>query len=215
MTTIKNPKLIRTVKIILDLIYGLLIGVCIFLIMWMAISPFLAKSGDIVISASVPVAIGSGDEPRFDILLPGAAAKGIHSAFVEEAQGTLRLETTSWSFIAISNVAKLLTAGGLAWVFYLLRLVLLAIQKGETFTPQNAEHIRKIGYLVLLIGFLRPAVEYFAAQEVLRQLVVVEPALSLPSPFKAEVILGSLLILVLAQVWSYGIELERDQALTI
>ena len=50
---------------------------------------------------------------------------------------------------------------------------------------------------------------------ILNQLPTAQPALSLPSPFRAEIILTSLLILILAQVWSYGLELERDQALTI
>ena len=69
--------------------------------------------------------------------------------------------------------------------------------------------------MVLLVGFLKATVEYLAAREILNQLTIVEPTLSLPSPFEAEVILASLLILVLAQVWSYGMELDRDQALTI
>lgn len=90
-----------------------------------------------------------------------------------------------------------------------------AILQGETFTAENPERIRRIGYLVLLVGFLHPTAEYIAASVVLNQLTIIEPALSLPSPFKVEVILGSLLILVLAQVWSYGLELEREQALTI
>lgn len=115
----------------------------------------------------------------------------------------------------MSNLAKLVTAIGLTYVFYLLRLVLQAILQEETFTAKNTERIRRIGYLVLLIGFLRPTVEYIAASVVLKQLTIIEPVLSLPSPFKVEVILGSLLILVLAQVWSYGLELEREQALTI
>jgi hypothetical protein len=215
VATIQNTRLLRAVKTILDVIYYLLLGACIFLVLWIAVSPVILKGSDSVISASVPVAIGSGEEPRFDVQVAGAAAQGIRAAFVDEAQGTLRLETHSWGLVAVSNLAKLLTAIGLAYVFYLLRRVLQAITQGDTFTQQNAEHIRRIGYLVLLVGFLRPTVEYLAAYAVLRQLMIVEPALSLPSPFKAEVILGSLLILVLAQVWSYGLELEREQALTI
>ena len=72
-----------------------------------------------------------------------------------------------------------------------------------------------MGYLVLLVGFLRLVVEYLAAEEILNQRTISKPALSLPSLFHVEVILASLLILVLAQVWSYGLELERDQKLTI
>ena len=97
----------------------------------------------------------------------------------------------------------------------MLRSVLQAILQGDPFTTENTVRIRRIGYMVLLVGFLKAAVEYFAAREILNQLTIVEPSLSLPSPFDAEIILASLLILVLAQVWSYGLDLEREKALTI
>jgi hypothetical protein len=216
MTATQNTKLVRAVKTVIDLVYWLLVGACVFLILWIAIAPLIMQvSENALITASVPVAIGSGGEPRFDVQVADAEAEGISSAFVDEAHGTLRLETRSWGLVTVSNLAKLVTAIGLAYVFYLLRQVMQAILQGETFTAENAERIRRIGYLILLVGFLRPTVEYIAANVVLNQLTIIEPALSLPSIFKAEVILGSLLILVLAQVWSYGLELERDQALTI
>jgi hypothetical protein len=203
------------VKILLDVILGLLVVASIFLVLWIALSPLILNMSDIAITSSVPVAIGSGDEPQFEVKVAGAVAKGIQAAYVDGAQGTLRLETTDWSIIFISNLAKLLTAIGLAYVVYLIRSVLQAILKGNPFAPENTVRIRRIGYLVLLVGFLKALVEYIAAREILNKLTIVEPTLSLPSPFEAEVILASLLILVLAQVWSYGMELERDRALTI
>lgn len=210
-----NLKLTQVVKTLLDVIYGLLVFTCALLALWIALSPLILNMSDIVITASVPVAIGSGEDPQFEVEVAGAEARDIRAAFVDEAQGILRLETTDWSFIFISNLAKLLTAIGLAYVVYLLRSVLQAILKGEPFAPENTVRIRRIGYMVLLVAFVQATVDYFAAMQILDQLEIVEPALSLPSPFNGGAILASLLILVLAQVWSYGMELERDQALTI
>jgi len=215
MSTSQNLKLTRFVKILLDVIFGLLVFVCVFLVLWIALSPLVLNVIDVPITASVPVAIGAGDEPQFEVEVAGAEAKGIRAAFVEGAQGTLRLETTDWSIILISNLSKLLVAIGLAYVVYLLRSVLQTILKGDPFAPENTVLIRRIGYLVLLVGFLKALVEYFAARVILNQLTIVVPTLSLPSPFEAEIILASLLILVLAQVWSYGLDLEREKALTI
>ena len=215
MSTKQDLKLPRIVKTLLDIIFGLLIIVCVFLVLWIAFSPLILSMSDVVITASVPVAIGSGYEPQFEVEVAGAEAKGIRAAFVDEAQGTLRLETTDWYFIFISNLAKLLTAIGLAYVVYLLRAVLQAILQGDVFTQENVVRIRRIGYSVLIVAFVRAAAEYLAADEILKQLTITQPALNLPSPFEAEVILASLLILVLAQVWSYGLALERESALTI
>jgi hypothetical protein len=211
----QGKKLLRIIKIILDLIYGALVIACFFLALWLLFSPLILKLGDIVTTASIPIAIGAGDGPQFEVKVSGTAEKEIRSAFVNEAQGVLRLETENWYFIFISNFAKLLTAIGLAYVFYLLRSVIQAFIQGDIFTVKNSVRLRRLGYTVLLLGFFRPAVEYVAANEILNQLATTEPALGLPSTFNVEVIFTSLLILAIAQIWGYGLELERDLELTI
>jgi len=215
MTGTSNPKLTRFTKFVVDLLYYLLAGAALVLALWILISPLVSLGTDILITASVPVAIGEGSEPKFDVEVVGSAAKGIQNAFLDESQGTLRLETTNWRFTVASNLAKLLTAIGLAYVFYLLRSILQGIMRGEPFGQDNVLRLRKMGWAVLAVGFLRPTVEYLAAKYILDQLVLTKPPLSLPSPFKSEVILASLLIFILVQVWSYGLELERERALTI
>jgi hypothetical protein len=215
MSSTLNQRLPRTVKVILDILFWLLVGATVFLVLWIIFSPMILQVSDIVITSSVPVAIGTGDEPRFEVVVAGAQAQGIRNAFVEEAQGTLRLETTDWYLIFVSNLGKLVVALGMLYVIYLLRSLFKAILRDEIFTQENAVLIRRIGFAVLIVGFMKAAAEYFAALEVLRQLTITSPPLSLPSPFEAVIILASLLILVLAQVWSYGLELEREQALTI
>jgi len=215
MSAFSNPKLNLFTKFVVDLLYYLLVGAALFLGLWIVASPLVLRATDSVITASVPVAVGTGSEPKFDVEVLGSAAKGIRNAFVDESQGTLRLETTNWSFIAVSNLAKLLTAIGLAYSFYLLRSILQAILQGEPFGQDSTMRLRKMGFAVLAVGFLRPTVEYLAAKFILDRLVLTQPPLSLPSLFKSEVILVSLLILILAQVWSYGLELERERALMI
>jgi hypothetical protein len=215
MSTKQNTKILRLVKTILDIIFGLLVFASVFLAIWIVLSPVILNVTDVVIMSSVPVAIGTGSEPRMEVEVAGAEAKGIQAAYLDEAQGTLRLETNDWYLIFISNLAKLLTAIGLTYLIYLLRSLIKAILQGDVFTEENVMLMRRTGYLVLIVAFVKAAAEYFAAYEILRQLTIVKPPLSLPSPFQSEVILASLLILVLAQVWSYGLELERERALTI
>lgn len=215
MSRSKSQRLPRIVKIILDIIFGLLVFVCAFLVLWLVFSPWIMKISDIPFTSSVPVAIGSGEEPRFEVVVADAEIKGIRHAFVDEAQGTLRLETTDWYLNFISNLAKLLTAIGIAYVVYLLRAFVISIIQGEIFTQENVVRMRRIGYSVLIVAFVKAAAEYFASLKILEQVTITQPALNLPSPFEAEVILASLLILVLAQIWSYGLDLEREKALTI
>ncbi len=215
MSTPQSLKLVRFVKALIDLIFGLLVFGAILLAIGAVLAPVLLGSFDFPLTASVPVAIGTGEDPRIELVVAGSALQGVRAAFVNEAQGILRLETTNWVFVSISYLAQFLTVTGFAYVFYSLRAVLQAILEGKTFTVQNTTHIRRIGYFVLALGFLRPAVDYLASREILSRLTLIEPAVELPAPFQVEAVLTSLLILVLAQVWSYGLDLEREHALTI
>jgi hypothetical protein len=211
----KNEKLLSVLKGVINIIYGGLVIVSIALVLIIAFSPLFLKENVHYLTASVPVSIGLGDEPQFDVQVSGSVAKQISLAFVDEAQGVLHLETTNWYFIFVSYASKLVTAIGLAYAFYLLREVLAAIAKDEIFTAENSHKLRRLGYVVLLVGFIRPSVESMAANEILRRLSNVSPAISMPYPFKIEVIFASLLILILAQVWAYGLELKQEQDLTI
>lgn len=214
MSAQASHKLTRMIKAVLDIIFGLLVFSCIILVLLIVLSPLILKGADIPLTASVPVGIGSPDEQRFEVQIANSADIGIRNAFVDQAQGALRLESLNWKFTFYSYASTLMIAMGLAYSFYLLRSVLHDIIQGDPFSQKNTQRIRRIGYLVLLLGFARPAIEYIAAKQILRELVV-EPSLSVPTLFNVEFILVSLLILLLGQVWSYGLELQRDQQLTI
>jgi hypothetical protein len=215
MSTTKDLRLARFVKTLLDIIFGLLVFACVGLVLWIALSPWILGQEGFLGTASVPVTIGSGDEPQFEVTLAGRAKDAIHAASVEEAEGTLRLETSSLPLILVANAAKLVAGIGLAYVIYLLRPVVQVILDGEPFAAENSRRLRRLGYAVLLVGILRPAVENVAATEILNRLPSAVPALNPGPTFDAEVILATLLILLLSHIWSYGLELERDQELTI
>jgi len=215
MSTTKNLRLARFLKGFLDFIFGLLVFVGVGLVLWMVISPLISGQSGFLGTASLPVRIGTGEEPRFEVTFSGATEDKIETAFVDEAEGTLWLETSSYRLILIANAAKVLTAAGLAFVFYQLRGFVKLILNGEPFAEQAGLHLKRLGYAVLLVGVGGPVVQFFAAWEVFNRLPTTVPALSPGPTFNAEVILGSMLVLLLAHLWSYGLDLERDRALTI
>lgn len=215
MSTERDLQLASIVKKLLDIIFGLLVFACVGLVVWTIFSPLILGQGGSLGTASVSVAIGSGDEPQFDVSFTGPTEDAIRAVFVEEAEGILRLETSSFLLILIANAAKVVAAIGLAYVFYLLRAVVQTILDGDPFAAENGQRLRRLGYAVLAVGILRPSVDYIAAAEILNRLPTAVPALNPGPAFDAEVLLATLLILLLAHIWSYGLELERDQALTI
>jgi hypothetical protein len=116
--------------------------------------------------------------------------------------------------IIVTNAAKLVIAIGLLYLIYLLREVVKTIRAGEPFSAKSSRLIHRFGFVTLAMGIVVPLVEFIATSVVLNRLAPTMPELYPGSTFDSKVILATLFILLLAQVWSYGLELEHDRALT-
>ncbi|MGD2161997.1 MAG: DUF2975 domain-containing protein [Anaerolineales bacterium] len=215
MSAPKNLKLARSLKIFLDILFVLALIVFIGLLIWTAVSPLVLRRPDTFGTVTLPVRIGEGDDPQFDVSFNSAPALRINDSYVEEAHGTFVFTTTSAQPVIIANFAKLLSLAGLAYVFYLLRSVMITIKDGEPFTAKNVVHIRRIGYLVLALGVLSPVVQFTSSILIMNTLPNTAPVLQPGPAFDGKVILLALFILLIAQIWSHGIELEHEHALTI
>ncbi|MES0340652.1 MAG: hypothetical protein ABUK15_11450, partial [Anaerolineales bacterium] len=91
-----------------------------------------------------------------------------------------------------------------------------SILDGDPFAAQNSQLIRRLGYAVLLVGFGGSILEGLATWFVLRQLPITTPVLQATTTFDPRLVLANaLFIFLLAQIWGYGLELERERALTI
>ena len=212
----KKSNLPKTIKIILDVIYGMLLFAIAGLIIWIAISPALVNRTGIVGTASIPVSLGKNDEANLALEFEENPELAIRGAWIDGARGTLRLETGSSWLLFVTNGSKLVLAVGLAYIFYLLRQVMRSILAGDPFQEQNSRLIRRLGYTFLVVGFGSPIMEGLIALAILKRLPDTIPALYAAASFDPRVIIGaSLLIFLLSQVWIYGLELERDRALTV
>jgi hypothetical protein len=215
MSQAKHLRLVRFVKVVLDILFGFLVFACVALLLFILFSPALMNQEGWMGTVRVPVRIGAGEEPEFEVTFSGPTPDPIQHASVVEAEGTLAFETLSWPLIAGANAARLLTAIGLAYIFHLLRGIVQAILDGNPFTAENGRRMRRLGYGVLLVGLLVPSIQHTVAAEILHRMPAAVPPLQAGPTFDAAILLISLLILILAHIWSYGLELERDKALTV
>ena len=215
MVTTRKIKLANFLKVVLDIIFGMLVISCAGLVLWIAGFSLISSQADYLGTASIPVILSSGEEDPLNVTLSGTPKDNINAAFLSETEGTLRLETDSALLIGIANAAKLIVAIGLAYCTYLLRAVVQSIRDGEFFSQENPNRLRRLGYAVLILGFLVPSVQYIAATEILHRLPTTVPELSPGPSFEISTVLIALFILLLVHIWSYGLELERDRALTI
>lgn len=215
MTVSKNLRLAKFLKVLLDITLGLAILAIVGLSIWTAASPLVLNRPDVFGTVTVPVRIGTGGDPQLDIRFVNKAPVNVNEAYVEDAEGTFVFTTTDASPVIIANAAKLLILAGLAYVLYMLRSVITNLKSGQPFSEANAMHIRRMGFVVLGLGVLGPVVQFVSAWLIMNRLPGTVPALQAGPTFDGKVVLLALFILLLAQIWSYGIELEREQALTI
>ncbi len=199
---------------LLDFLFGAMIIAAAAVAVWVILFPFLAAEGTLG-TASVAVRLGSGDPPGVQISLAGGLANGISSAFVDRAEGTLRLETDRPYLVAIANIATVFTALGLAYLINILRRIVRLAVRGDPFAAHAAKLLRQLALAVLLVGVGRPLVETLSAAEILNQLPDPAPDLIAGPHLNPEVFFAALLLFFLAHIWRYGAALERERALTI
>lgn len=215
MSTTKNVRLVRFLKGLMDFLYGAMIFAVAGLILWVLLMPLISQNSEFFGSASIPVRIGTGSDPQLEVSMLESPVDKIGNIYIEDGEGTLFIETNSYYLIAVANAAKLVFALGLLYVFHLMRKIMKAIDEGNPFTASTSMRIRRLGYAVLAVSFIGPGAENSAAAEILKRLPMTTPELLAGPTYNAEVLLASLLILLLAHIWSYGLDLERERALTV
>ena len=216
MLAIGDSRLTKGVKVFLDVVLALGLVGCGTLALWLLASPLVMASGETAAEAAVPVVIGS--RSVFPVISVSGAPldnASIRSPKIIEARGELRFRTSSWGLQFVCNLGYLIGVLVVMSVVYLIRNVLQEVAKGEPFGQKNANRIRGIGLVYLLVSILRPIIEYAVARVVLARIPAADPALSAPLSFDSEPVLAGSLILIVAQIWAYGSALEREQALTI
>jgi lipoprotein signal peptidase len=205
----------RTAKVWLDIAFFLAAAAGIGLALWLVVSPLVLRGGQVG-DITIPVAVGSGSlRPTLTVEVDTIAAPSIRRAVLVEARGELRVQSTSWSLQFFPNLGLLIGIAVVLYVLLLLRRMLSSVLVGDPFAAANATRMRIMGVILVAAGALGPVAEHLAARTMLRMVPVRDVALTAPFDLRVDVILVGLLLLVLAAVFGYGSELERERSLTI
>jgi hypothetical protein len=211
-----GSRLARGLRVWFDVVLvlsGLAMGL---LALWLVISPLAMAGGARESEAAVAVAVGAGPlRPVLPVRLTTSQEGLFSTPRLVRGRGQLRFSTSNWRLQFLTNVSLLIGALVALYGVLLVRNPLRDVGAGQPFGPTNARRLRILGVLFLVVGVLRPAVEYALGSLVLSRIVSVEPVLSPPLAFQRDAIVAGLLLLVLAQVWRHGSELEEDQSLTV
>lgn len=148
-----------------------------------------------------------------DWALDGA---GTRAAELVDGVGRIRMQRLPWPELTLLLAAAMLRT--LLWlpILYQLRKLLGALRAGRPFVRENADRLRRLGWSVILVQLALAAIRFgeslYVAQRFQRPgLQLGAPPVHLPT---AGLFAGAVL-LVVAEAFRRGAQLEEDQAFTV
>lgn len=140
------------------------------------------------------------------------------SDMVMKGRGNLTLNNTQsrlgWYVTgAIPEILLLIFLYGLRT----MRQLFASLVEGDTFTDENAERIRRIGYVFIAWHVLEPALQYIGSRIMLDDIAISLPGIQLYPGFELSPggLFAGFAIIVLSGVLREAADIYRDQSLTI
>jgi len=136
-----------------------------------------------------------------------------NSGAVERATGLLRLAAPDRPWIAIAAAAAVMTF--VLWILAELAALCRSVRDGQPFAPINARRIRRLALALVLAEVTRALIVYAAQAYVAAHFGASHLRFTAPVYVNSRAIVSALILLVLAEVFRTGTELDADQSLTI
>ncbi len=114
---------------------------------------------------------------------------------------------------AISEILLIIFLFGLL----IMRKLFASLLEGETFTEENAERIRKIGYVFITWHLVSPVLQYLGSRVMLEDVAFSVPGIQLYPGFEINIggLFAGFAIIVLSGVLREAADIHQDQSLTI
>lgn len=176
------------------------------LVILLVCSTFVELRGD-NLTMSLPVAV------QLDASIH--AVGGETNAHFEKLRGNLRFPARNGAFLSGSVAVVILIFGYLFWIVTQLRYVFRSLSQGLPFVLANARRIRWIGFAVIFGEFGRAAIIYFWSYYTSLHFTADGLRFAASADINPVTVVGGLAILVIAEVFRQGAQLQDEQSLTI
>jgi hypothetical protein len=147
-----------------------------------------------------------------------AATSGSESQLLLKGRGDVQLNNTqsrlSWYLSgAISEILLFIFLYGLL----IMRKLFASLTEGNTFTEENAERIRRIGYVFIGWHVISPVLQYFGSRMMLNDIAFNAPGIQLYPGFEFNIggVFAGFAIIVLSGVLREAAGMHQEQSLTI
>jgi len=136
-----------------------------------------------------------------------------NSGAIEQSIGILRLTRPDRPWFAMAGAAVMV--GLVLWILAELAALCRSVRDGQPFAARNAMRIRRLALAVVLAEVSRAAVVYAAHAYVAAQFAADHLRFTAWPRINTFAIVSALILLVLAEVFRTGTQLDEDQSLTV
>jgi hypothetical protein len=159
------------------------------------------------LTMSLPVAV--------QVDAPIHSVDGGTNAHFEKLRGNLRFPARNGAFFSGSLAVVVLMFIYLLWMVTQLRYVFRSLSRRLPFVPGNARRIRWVGLAVIFGEIGRAAIVYFWSYYTSLHFTVSGLRFAASADVSPITIVSGLAILVIAEVFQEGAQMQEDQSLTI
>jgi len=178
----------------------------------------LALTADVAV-ATMPMSSETGSttgsmrgEPRIRIL---DETSWIASARVRDVRGKLSFRPRGWGLFFALGLVAVFVAAVLGWL-HQLRAILADVDRGRVFTHVNVRRLGVMGAITVAAGLAQPLLALLLRVVLDRELEIVGARPIFPEvSYWAAIVLWGLLLMILSEIWRYGVHLQRDRDLTV
>ena len=129
--------------------------------------------------------------------------------------GSLRFPAQKGAFLAANAAILIVFFGLLLWVLGQLRDIFRTLRDGRPFVPANAARLRWIAFAVIGGELARAAFAYFENYYAMTHFVAEGLRFDARPDLNVLAVLHGLIILVIAEVFRVGTQLDEEQSLTV
>jgi hypothetical protein len=140
---------------------------------------------------------------------------GIDAAEIRDLRGALRFPVRGGRFFLTNGLLLVLMLMVALWGIRLLQGVLRTVRDGHPFVAANARRVRTIGWLVIGGEIARAIIVFLENDYARRHFSIEGLRFTAHADFSVAAIVEGLIILVIAEVFRAGTQLDEDQSLTV
>jgi len=152
---------------------------------------------------------------KIDFIKPIVIDGKEHIVKLTNGEGRLHIENYNQSFIYMRILGAFIDSFLYLLILYLLRNIFKNLTTNQFFIPENGVLLRKIGFTIIALAIVPAIIHFITDAMVLNSLQIEGVTFKNEFNFDLQTILLGILVFVISIVFLRGIELKKDQELTI